>query len=1291
MKKCFLKIAAMCAVMLSSSIMASGTDVDIDFDGLFGISPTKPQKQFDTSNITPGVNILTGSSDAFTFDDADASEFFYNADKRTAYQFNYGLAENEDMGKVYAIKLDRDIYNSVYDDNSVYAYSSLTADFTKAIDRPVYIYFDTLGNNQKGVLYGENGKSTEIGSISGTEWTSVSANSKEIFDGSTSGIRLQYATRPSDCSNVQYFDNIAVFPYYKITYKASYPDGTSGEDEIKYFFDGSDISVTADGKVTGLPEAYLVEETSIGCIGYDLSGFTTKEGGSEAMSEISLSGKDIELYPIWEESTPIPVKIYFDADKTDVISKNLFHGETLKLPSYNDFIGHTPKGKYPTGFEIDGKHYEPGSSVVIPKCESFEATAIYADTLHQEYGELVVFEDFDSIADGTYIYNPSSGVDNRIGLSYVNPAWSDKADHFKLQYGDYADYTFVTDDGTGNHVLATRKRIAAESWPQFLITNSAGTTPEGYYTLLMEFAVPEEHLSDINGIEMRLFYTDTEFEQIGGKYSASDLGTFKKLSISLPIQAGSASDAIKKFQIFAYTTHNSDQTTFYIDNIALYCKAASAEFIITENYTQKVFFTPGETITLPYLYEVYDKLPEGKTLTGFRYNGKMYAPGESFVTSEGVTKYPFEAVWVDTEYKLKFDIGGANGTLAEIPVTDGDTVTLPDSVYHPTLTLVGWKQYGTGTIYGPGDSFTFQENAENKNLDGTNRLVFTAVYNGTDSVKSVFDYNYKLTDGMFAGASDSELSYIKLAYGAGIIPASDTFDADASVSVNDLLNVAERLYSRSHGTVTDFVTEEERLADLVSKGVCGSSYNSGANATYADAAVILANTLSANSYPEIAFNVTVKGLEEGNDSYAEALKLIRAGILPESTNFSKEITYGKLVEAVAKTVQPEIRETENKRRLWILGDSLTDKTTIGWPTKLDTYLDGNLEIINYGVGGWDTSHYLDMNNYSHQNYLDILRRVAPGDYVIIALGTNDSTLWGRGHMAFETSRDNFYKYASQVLSEGGIPLFVCPVGRNNTDENGNYIESDPRIIECMKAVNTVYGTNISIVNFKEISFDRLAAMTADERLEIYRDNVHYTQDGAKVVAGWFDELVTSSTDVKLSGLASHLTEVSFDFDTEDNIYNVTHPVTDNTTSIRIEAPSGIRFKASIDESAREITDDTVEYGFIVARSDILGGKELTHGTDVTYVTGVSYNNALKTDIIYGVNEENGDISFTGVMINIPENKAALTTKLTVRSFVKVGCSYFYGDTHEDSIYDAAKRLGNTDSEYVKKIIDICES
>ncbi|MBQ8758662.1 MAG: hypothetical protein IJZ20_03120, partial [Clostridia bacterium] len=78
----------------------------------------------------------------------------------------------------------------------------------------------------------------------------------------------------------------------------------------------------------------------------------------------------------------------------------------------------------------------------------------------------------------------------------------------------------------------------------------------------------------------------------------------------------------------------------------------------------------------------------------------------------------------------------------------------------------------------------------------------------------------------------------------------------------------------------------------------------------------------------------------------------------------------------------------------------------------------------------------------------------------------------------------------------------------------------------------------------------------------------------------------------------------------------------------------------------------------------------THDTSVTYVTGTAYSNVSGTDIIYGVNGENGDITFTGVLTGIPENKAALTSKLTVRSYIKVGCSYFYGEAHEDSIYEA---------------------
>lgn len=1289
MKKSLLKTAVAFTASLTLALASNGADIDFDTEDLFGISPTKPEAVFDTSSVIPAVNILTGTKSAYTFDGENAKGYFYNADKKTAYQYKFGIAE-ETSGKAFAIKLDTNIYNSVYGTSGEYSYSSLTADFTKAIDRPVHIFYQTKGKGQNGFLLSAGSTHMNLGTVTDGAWNTVSTNNASVFDGTMRSLRLQYASRVPDCSETQLFDNLALFPFYKITYNAEYPDGTSGKDVVRYTFDASNLAILSDGTFTGFPESYTIEDVNIGYIGYNLVGWTTTEGANTPMAEIDLKNGDTELYPIWETATPTNVKIYLTPDRTKVIEESLYHGEELKLPTYTELAAVSPKGKYPTGYTINGKHYAPGATIIVPKADTFEISVDYANTLHEEYGELVLYEDFESVAEDTQIYNPATGEDKPLSISYVNPEWSKNPNHFRIQFGDYADYTYVTADNTGNHVLATRKRIAAESWPQFLITNSAGTTPEGDYTLIIDFAVPEEHIPNVNGIEMRLFYTGTDFEQIGGKYASTDVGTWKKLSISLPIQAGSAKEAITKFQIFAYTNHESDKTTFYVDNIALYCKGASAEFDVTDSYTHKVFFKPGEPFTLPYLYEMYDKLPEGMTLAGFRFDGKLYQPGESFETSKNVNKYEFEAVWEDTVYGLKFDIGGANGTLPEIYVTDGDTVTLPEAVKHPYAALVGWKAYGSDTIYAPGDEFTFTRENEKLNLDGTNRLVFTAVYNKADNVKAGFEYNFKQESGQFAGALPGDLEYIKIAYGAGIIPASANFDTDASVTLSDLVKIGERLYYRSKNEASYFETDAERLADMVQNGICESIRNLDKNATYADAAIVLANALPYSSYPEITFSVKVSGLEIGDKGYFEALKLVRAGILPESTDFTKDISFGELVEAVAKTVQPSLRETETKRKLWLLGDSLTDKTTIGWPTKLDAYLDGNLEMVNYGVGGWDTSHYLDMNNYSHQNYLDVLRRVQPGDYVIIALGTNDSTLWGRGHMAFETSRDNFYKYASQVLSEGGIPVFVCPVGRNQTDSNGKYVESDPDIIRCMNAVNEVYGAGISIINFKEVSFDRLGKMTADERLEIYRDSVHYTQNGAYVVAGWFDELVTESGDAKLAGLASHMNEVSFDFENEENIFEFETPETEKVTSVRTETPAGIRFRANIGKSVRGIDADVAEYGFIVTRKALLGDKELTHDCGVTYVTGTSYNNVKKTDTIYALDSETGDVTFTAVLIGTPETKEGYTSEFVVRSYVKVGASYFYGDTHSDSIYEAAKRLGETDSEYIKNVIKVCE-
>ncbi len=384
----------------------------------------------------------------------------------------------------------------------------------------------------------------------------------------------------------------------------------------------------------------------------------------------------------------------------------------------------------------------------------------------------------------------------------------------------------------------------------------------------------------------------------------------------------------------------------------------------------------------------------------------------------------------------------------------------------------------------------------------------------------------------------------------------------------------------------------------------------------------------------------------------------------------------------------------------------------------------------------------------------MITSLRPGDYVVIALGTNDSTLWGWGDMTKAQSRENYYRYITEIRAQGGIPILVGPVGRNETDTNGNYKESDPDIIPVMQSVNEEYGVNVPIINFKEVSFDRLSAMTSAERGEFYIDSVHYKAKGADMVASWFEELVLDSDDIQINALKNHCLnhseeEIPVEFFTinigerqsETNVryaevdgyrtkiaengsntfvlnlssntvvvivekvsedtpeivkseyYFIdasaktytklgldSYMTTDGKKSIRLKEPMGIRFKASIRTLSKAEEEEFVidEYGYIVAREDDLNGAELTFGFG-KYVTGVAYNKADGTDIIFETDDEVH--IFTAIVKNVPANHYG--TNLVCKTYTKisVGSEQFvlYGEPVVGNIYDTAKELyKNTD-------------
>lgn len=152
------------------------------------------------------------------------------------------------------------------------------------------------------------------------------------------------------------------------------------------------------------------------------------------------------------------------------------------------------------------------------------------------------------------------------------------------------------------------------------------------------------------------------------------------------------------------------------------------------------------------------------------------------------------------------------------------------------------------------------------------------------------------------------------------------------------------------------------------------------------------------------------------------------------------------------------------------------------------------------------------------------------------------------------------------------------------------------------------------------------------------------------------------------------------------------PITSDKTSIRTSGVTGIRFKASVYNKILTSEDDT-EIGFLVTRSiysDYMesdyNGLTLDMASDGLALKGAAY---AKTDGEVTVNHisDDGDgvySSFTACMTGIP--KGYYTENILVRPYVTLGNVTYYGQTKEESLYNAAKSYTGEENQTVKDII-----
>lgn len=250
-----------------------------------------------------------------------------------------------------------------------------------------------------------------------------------------------------------------------------------------------------------------------------------------------------------------------------------------------------------------------------------------------------------------------------------------------------------------------------------------------------------------------------------------------------------------------------------------------------------------------------------------------------------------------------------------------------------------------------------------------------------------------------------------------------------------------------------------------------------------------------------------------------------------------------------------------------------------------------------------------------------------------------------------------------------------------------YTAGDTALIDYIRFYRTgdktvTYYLNDGTENTFKV--DTKAAVGVDYRLT----GDEPTRDGYDFV-GWSTSAYATATVTSID-----ITNIS-----DNNLYAVWQPsgntiptMFENLNSVRVTGNSGIRFAAKVALSAK-YNENTEEIGFIIGRKDKLSVNDSTLGNLVfgengpqdkgytpdgnKYVYGVVYNKAENINLVYDNNgskldgiEDGVSEGVTCVVYNIKNEK----TELAVRSYIKIGGSYYYSSAVSRSMYQVAESL-----------------
>jgi len=271
------------------------------------------------TKFRPGVNFGTGTTEPITFEEGWEV---------------YSLGRDTQLIDIESAPVDNGT------DKVVYFKSSGTSDTaqnypqiyfttfdykTLESDRPLQFEFDYTGSFQNIWPLDFSGKSKSLGGGSSATWKhftkSVTKTATTVNNGFQWGKLLK---------NAVYVDNLALTPYYKITYM----DAAGAEASHEYALPADRIFKSTKTLANTATQKFI--------------GWSTTAGAAQPMSSFTLGNEDITLYPVYADAFTVS---YYGYDGNVAKSEMIVAGTEYAL----DYALEDVAGKYYfEGWKVDG-------------------------------------------------------------------------------------------------------------------------------------------------------------------------------------------------------------------------------------------------------------------------------------------------------------------------------------------------------------------------------------------------------------------------------------------------------------------------------------------------------------------------------------------------------------------------------------------------------------------------------------------------------------------------------------------------------------------------------------------------------------------------------------------------------------------------------------------------------------------------------------------------------------------------------------------------------------------------